>query len=134
MERWRFPLTLDKIGPLCRDCGRLRVRAAKAISVADPDDPGSAGKSFYYAPQFAHKAQELTIGYAPVDFEEYADASTRAAFKAALDVVKGQGYRLKEVEIPDFPYGAMTSTIIAAESASIFEDLIVSRARSMTLA
>jgi len=117
--------TLDKLGPICRtaeDCGYV----LQVISGADPDDPGSAGKSFYYTPQFARKPQDLTIGYAPVDFEEYADPATRPAFKTALEVVKSQGYKFKEIEIPDFPFGAMTSTIIAAESASIFEDLIKS--------
>jgi len=29
-----------------------------------------------------------------------------------------------EVEIPDFPYGALTGTIIISEAATIFEDLI----------
>jgi aspartyl-tRNA(Asn)/glutamyl-tRNA(Gln) amidotransferase subunit A len=41
-----------------------------------------------------------------------------------LKVVKSLGMSIKEVEIPDFPYGALTGTIIAAEAASIFEDLI----------
>ena len=41
--------TLDKIGPLCRsaeDCGLV----LHDIAGATADDPGSAGKSFYYAP------------------------------------------------------------------------------------
>ena len=115
--------TLDKIGPLCRsaeDCALV----LQTISGADEEDPGSAGKGFYYAPQYARKPKDLTLGYAPVDFDEWADPSARAAFHAALDVVKASGYKLKEVEIPDFPYGALTSVIIAAEAASIFEDLI----------
>lgn len=115
--------TLDKLGPMCRtaeDCGLV----LQVIAGADNDDPGSAGSSYYYTPQFTRKPAELTIGYAPADFEEWADESTRAGFRASLEVVKGLGYKLKEVEIPDFPYGALTSTIIAAESASIFEDLI----------
>ena len=96
------------------------------IAGGDAADPGSAGANFFYTPQFAQqrKASDLTIGYAPVDFEEWADEPTRAGFRAALDVVKTLGYTIKEVEIPDFPYGALASTIIAAESASIFEDFI----------
>ncbi len=115
--------TLDKLGPMCRsaeDCGLV----LQVIAGGDSEDPGSAGANFFYTPQFARKASDLTIGYAPVDFDEWADESTRAGFKAALDVVKTLGYTIKEVEIPDFPYGALTGTIIAAESASIFEDLI----------
>jgi aspartyl-tRNA(Asn)/glutamyl-tRNA(Gln) amidotransferase subunit A len=43
--------TLDKIGPMCRtaaDCGHVLA----AIAGGDSEDPGSAGKSFYYAPQY----------------------------------------------------------------------------------
>jgi aspartyl-tRNA(Asn)/glutamyl-tRNA(Gln) amidotransferase subunit A len=66
----------------------------------------------------------LTVGYAPVDFAEWADPATRPGFQAALEVVKSLGVTLREVEIPDFPYGALTSSIIGAEAGSIFEDLI----------
>lgn len=115
--------TLDKIGPLCRsaeDCGLV----LDAIAGGDRDDPGSAGRGFSYVPQFARKPAELTIGYAPVDFEEWADPSARAAFHAALEVVKTTGVKLKELEQPDFPYGAMVATIINGEAGSIFEDFI----------
>jgi aspartyl-tRNA(Asn)/glutamyl-tRNA(Gln) amidotransferase subunit A len=108
---------------MCRtaeDCGLV----LQAIAGGDTADPGSAGASFYYTPQFTRKAQDLTIGYAPIDFAEWADEPTRAGFRAALEVVKGLGYNLKEIEIPDFPYSALTSTIIAGESACIFEDFI----------
>jgi aspartyl-tRNA(Asn)/glutamyl-tRNA(Gln) amidotransferase subunit A len=115
--------TLDKIGPLCRsaeDCALV----LQAISGADEEDPGSAGKSFYYNPKFARQPKDLTLGYAPVDFEESADPAARPAFQAALEVVKSHGYKLKEVEIPDFPHGALVNVILGAEAASIFEDLI----------
>jgi aspartyl-tRNA(Asn)/glutamyl-tRNA(Gln) amidotransferase subunit A len=117
--------TLDKIGPMCRsaeDCGVV----LQVIAGGDPEDPGSAGKTFAYAPQFARKPADLTIGYAPVDFEEYAEPSARAAFKTALDVIKATGVKLKEIEIPDFPYGATLGTILNGEMGSIFEPLIKS--------
>jgi aspartyl-tRNA(Asn)/glutamyl-tRNA(Gln) amidotransferase subunit A len=115
--------TLDKLGPLCRsaeDCGLV----LQTISGSDPQDPGSAGKSFNYAPQFARKPADLTIGYAPVDFEEWADPAARADLKKAFEVVKSMGTRMKEVEIPDFPYGPLVNTIINGEAGSIFEELI----------
>ena len=115
--------TLDKIGPMCRsaeDCGLV----LQAIAGGDNEDPGSAGRSFNYAPQYARKPQDMTLGYAPVDFDEWVDPSTRPAFQAALDVVKSLGVKMREVEIPDFPYGALTSIIIGADAASIFENLI----------
>jgi aspartyl-tRNA(Asn)/glutamyl-tRNA(Gln) amidotransferase subunit A len=107
---------------MCRsaeDCALV----LSVIAGPDEDDPGSAGKSFRYAPQYAKPASHLTIGYAPSDFEQ-ADASVRAGLEEALRVVKAMGATMKEVEIPEFPYGALVSTIIGAEAGSIFEELI----------
>jgi aspartyl-tRNA(Asn)/glutamyl-tRNA(Gln) amidotransferase subunit A len=115
--------TLDKIGPLCRsveDCAMV----LHAIAGSDLGDPGSAGKSFYYATKYARKPAEFTVGYAPVDFDEYADESARPALKAGLEGMKSLGVKLKEIEIPDFPYGALTGIIVAAEGAAIFEDIL----------
>lgn len=115
--------TLDKIGPMCRsaeDCALV----LSVIAGNDYEDPGSAGKSFHYAPQYARKPDEITIGYAPVDFEESAARETRAGFLEALKLVKSLGMNMKEVEIPDFPYTALVTMIIAAEGASVFEDFV----------
>ena len=38
--------------------------------------------------------------------------------------MKSLGAKFKEVEIPDFPYGALVQTVLGAEAASIFEDFI----------
>jgi aspartyl-tRNA(Asn)/glutamyl-tRNA(Gln) amidotransferase subunit A len=114
--------TLDKIGPLCRsaeDCGVV----LHAIAGPDPNDPGSARKGFAYVPQFDRRPSDFRIGYAPVDFERAAPEA-QAAFSAAIDAVKALGVKLTEVEIPDFPYGALVETVIGAEAASIFEDFI----------
>jgi aspartyl-tRNA(Asn)/glutamyl-tRNA(Gln) amidotransferase subunit A len=59
--------TLDKLGPFCRsaeDCGLV----LEAIAGSDRQDPGSAGKSFYYTPQYARKMSELRVGFAAGDF------------------------------------------------------------------
>jgi len=117
--------TLDKIGPLCRsaeDCGHV----LQAIAGGDLKDPGSAGKGFYYSPEYHREWKDLRIGYAPVDFSDWADERARPAFNAALEVFRGMGVTLVESKLPDFPYGAMTGTIIAAEGASIFEPLVAS--------
>ena len=117
--------TMDKVGPMCRsaeDCGLVLA----AIAGGDSADPGSAHKSFYYTPQYARPAKNLRIGYAPVDFAEWADPAARPAFDQALAAVRESGAQLTEVKLPDLPYGALTSTVILAEAASIFELLIVS--------
>jgi aspartyl-tRNA(Asn)/glutamyl-tRNA(Gln) amidotransferase subunit A len=117
--------TLDKIGPLARsveDCGII----LDAIAGGDGNDPGSAGKGFYFAPQFAKPLSEVTIGYAPVDWNEWVDEETRPAYTEALAVFKAMGVKMREVELPDFPYGALVSTILQGEAGSIFEDLVES--------
>jgi aspartyl-tRNA(Asn)/glutamyl-tRNA(Gln) amidotransferase subunit A len=117
--------TLDKLGPFARsaeDCGLiLQVMAGK-----DGNDPGSAGKSFYYTPQYARPIKDLKVGYAPVDFADRADPPARAAFQAALAVMKDAGAQLVEAKLPSFPYGELLSGILTAEMGSIFEPLVTS--------
>jgi aspartyl-tRNA(Asn)/glutamyl-tRNA(Gln) amidotransferase subunit A len=117
--------TLDKLGPFARsaeDCGLI----LEAIAGKDGKDPGSAGKSFYYTPQYARPVKELKIGYSPADFTDRADAAARDAFAAAIQVLKEAGAQLQETSLPEFPYGATLSTILSAEQGAIFEPLITS--------
>jgi aspartyl-tRNA(Asn)/glutamyl-tRNA(Gln) amidotransferase subunit A len=117
--------TMDKLGPMCRsaeDCGLVLA----AMAGADAGDPGSAHKSFYYTPQYYRAPKDLRIGYAPVDFAEWAEPATRPAFAQALAAIRESGAKLIETRLPDLPYGALTSTIISAEGASVFEPLISS--------
>jgi aspartyl-tRNA(Asn)/glutamyl-tRNA(Gln) amidotransferase subunit A len=117
--------TLDKIGPLAHsaeDCGLiLHVIAGK-----DSKDPGSAGKSFYYTPQYVRPLSELKIGFAPADFSEWAEPDTRPAFAAAMDALRAGGAKFVETKLPDFPYGPTLSTILNGEMGSVFEPLIAS--------
>lgn len=117
--------TLDKIGPLCRtadDCGHV----LQVIAGGDREDPGSAEKSFYYTPEYARKMQELRVGFAAIDFEEWVEPSAKADFAKALDVIKGLGVQLIPAKLPDFPYGPLVNTIISSEASSVFEPLIAS--------
>jgi aspartyl-tRNA(Asn)/glutamyl-tRNA(Gln) amidotransferase subunit A len=117
--------TMDKVGALARsaeDCGWV----LQAMAGADDRDPGSARKSYYFAPQYARPLKELRIGWSPADFEEYADPEIRPVLKEALSAFRSLGFQWVETELPDFPYSALTATIIGAEGASVFEDLIAS--------
>lgn len=117
--------TLDKLGPFGRsaeDCGLI----LQVIAGKDSDDPGSAGKSFYYTPQYARPVKEMKIAYAPVDFAGRAEPSARAAFASALAALKETGAQLVETKLPQFPYGPILSLILNAEMGSIFEPLITS--------
>jgi aspartyl-tRNA(Asn)/glutamyl-tRNA(Gln) amidotransferase subunit A len=115
--------TLDKLGPMCRsaeDCALVLHQLAGA----DLQDSGSAGRNFNYTPQYTRKPGDITIGYMPVDFEDGAEPSAQPALRAAFEVVKSLGVKLKEIKLAEFPYGALVGTIIAGEAGSIFEDLI----------
>src|ERR1700722_9060162 len=106
--------TLDKIGPFARtaeDCGII----LQVIAGGDSKDPGSAGKSFYYTPQYARPLKDLKIGYAPIDFTDRADAAARPAFAAALAALKQTGVPLIETELPAVSYGPILSTILNSE-------------------
>jgi aspartyl-tRNA(Asn)/glutamyl-tRNA(Gln) amidotransferase subunit A len=117
--------TLDKLGPFCRsaeDCGLV----LETIAGGDRRDPGSAGKSFYYTPQYARKMSELRIGFAPADFNEWPDEAARPAFQQALEAMRGLGATMVETRLPDFPYGSTIDAIISADAASVFDPLIAS--------
>jgi aspartyl-tRNA(Asn)/glutamyl-tRNA(Gln) amidotransferase subunit A len=116
--------TMDKIGPMCRtaeDCGLV----LQAMAGGDKLDPGSAGKSFYYTPQYAREMKDLRIGYLAQEFSN-ADAGAGNAFAAAMNVVRGFGATVVEVKLPEFPYGALASTIVTCEGSSVFEPLVKS--------
>ncbi|MGH9614618.1 MAG: amidase [Bryobacteraceae bacterium] len=117
--------TLDKIGPIARsaeDCGLV----LEAIAGGDGQDPGSAGKSFYYAPQFTRDLKMVKLGIATEDIDDWAEPAARPAFQAAYDVIRSIGLDVAEAKLPHFDYDLLIDTIISAEAASIFEPLIAS--------
>jgi len=94
--------TMDKLGPMCHsaeDCGLVLA----AMAGGDSNDPGSAGKSFYYAPEFARKMEDLRLGYAPVDFAEWAEPAARPAFEKALADLRALGLKVVETKLPELP-------------------------------
>lgn len=117
--------TMDKIGPMCRtaeDCGVV----LRTIAGKDDNDPGTAGKSFYFSPQYARELKTVRVGYAPVDFDEWAEPATRPVFRQALDAFRSLGPELIETKLPAFPYGDVVRTVISTEGSSVFEELIES--------
>jgi aspartyl-tRNA(Asn)/glutamyl-tRNA(Gln) amidotransferase subunit A len=57
---------------------------------------------------------------------EKAQPAVRDNFQAALGVLRGLGHAVEESEWPEFPWGPAVGTIVAAEGASAFLDLIES--------
>src|SRR5579859_561892 len=109
--------TLDKIGPMCRsaeDCGLV----LHEIAGADAQDPASAGKSFHCTPQFSRELKTIRIGFAPVDFDEWAEPSARPDFAKAVETIRSLGVEVTETKLPEFPYGPIIGTIISSEGAA----------------
>jgi aspartyl-tRNA(Asn)/glutamyl-tRNA(Gln) amidotransferase subunit A len=117
--------TMDKLGPMCRaaeDCGIV----LQAISGGDHKDPGTAGKSFYFTPQFARELKTIRVGYSPADLEDPLEPDIRPVFRAAQEAVRSLGVQMVEFTLPDFPYGAVAETVISSEGSSVFQELIES--------
>jgi aspartyl-tRNA(Asn)/glutamyl-tRNA(Gln) amidotransferase subunit A len=117
--------TLDKLGPMCRtakDCGIV----LQAIAGRDPLDPTSVEGSSRNGPSVPRgKAKPLRIAVMKDSYEK-AQPLVRENFLRSLDVLKKFASVEMDVKLPDFPYGPAVGTIVDAEGASAFRDLIES--------
>lgn len=118
--------TLDKLGPMCRtadDCGLVLA----AIAGYDPRDPSSVKRQFRYstnaAPRSSTKPFRLGVIKGATDRVQ---PEVRRNFEEALQVLSQFSIVEHDVELPDFPYGPIVSTIVDAEGSSAFLDLIES--------
>ena len=124
--------TLDKLGPMCRtanDCGLV----LKAIAGKDPLDPTSRDDLF--CAQRSASGNQSSKGRAPrtrpriaVMKESYekAQPEVRENFLRSLNVLRKFATVEMDVKLPDFPYGPAVGTIVDAEGASAFRELIES--------
>jgi aspartyl-tRNA(Asn)/glutamyl-tRNA(Gln) amidotransferase subunit A len=112
--------THDKIGPMARtahDCGLI----LNAIAGPDDDDPTTAQRPYAYPPPDPPgRPYRLAV---LKDGEAKAQPDARKNFKRALGVFGSLG-TIEEVELPDRPWTETAETIIAAEGAAAFEELI----------
>ncbi len=106
--------SLDKAGPLCRRAEDTALVLA-AINGFDAADASTVGMGFDYDGR--KDLKDIRIGYIPAAFEGDGISDID---RNALDVARRLGIDLKEITLPDLPYGAM-SPIIRAESAAAFD-------------
>jgi aspartyl-tRNA(Asn)/glutamyl-tRNA(Gln) amidotransferase subunit A len=117
--------TLDKLGPMCRtarDCGLV----LNAIAGPDPLDPTSRDFNFRYPSTGARALQKQLRIAVMKDSYEKAQPEVRENFMRSLEVLKKFATIEMDVKLPDFPYGPAVGTIVKAEGASAFRDLIES--------
>ncbi len=112
--------TLDKIGPMARsaeDCGHI----LKAISGRDPLDASSTERKFSFSGRRPSKG--LRLGILPHDYAQAPEA--KKLFEAVKSVFGAAGFILKDITYPKgIPYEAAAGTIINAEGAAAFQNLI----------
>src|SRR4051812_3196569 len=122
--------TLDKLGPICRsasDCGVV----LNALAGQDPLDPTSRTHAHLprYSPEGkllrARRAKRLRVGVMKDSYEK-AQGEVRQNFLASLDVLRRFADVEMDVALPKFPYGPAVGTIVDAEGASAFRELIES--------
>jgi aspartyl-tRNA(Asn)/glutamyl-tRNA(Gln) amidotransferase subunit A len=114
--------TLDKLGPMCRsadDCGLVLA----AIAGRDPLDPTTVRKPFPF-PE-VRKGWRWRIGVLRGATEGIQPA-VRRNFEASLQALRKFADLTADVEYPALAYGPVVSTIVHAEGASAFRDLLES--------
>lgn len=112
--------TLDKLGPLARsaDCCGLILQA---IAGRDPHDPTSVAKPFAYPEPRPDKKYRVGVLKISGGQKEVVDN-----FQTSLKVLANFCELVEGVELPRYPYGATVGTIVGAEGASAFRDLLES--------
>ncbi|HVG33402.1 MAG TPA: amidase [Pyrinomonadaceae bacterium] len=121
--------TLDKLGPMCRTAGDCRL-VLDAIAGHDPLDPTSKDRPSKptgreQTVRRGARAARTRIAVLKDSYEK-AQPAVRENFLRSLEVLKRFAAVEMDVKLPDFPYGPAVGTIVDAEGASAFRDLIES--------
>lgn len=114
--------TLDKLGPMGRtadDCALV----LEAIAGKDARDPSTVERRFEADAPAGEGRPKLCV---PAGVVEDVQPAVRDNFEASLDVLREVADVTRDVEWPDLPWGPAVSTIVGAEGASAFLDLIES--------
>jgi aspartyl-tRNA(Asn)/glutamyl-tRNA(Gln) amidotransferase subunit A len=131
--------TMDKLGPMCRSAADCAL-VLEAVAGYDPNDasslrdsefrmrPGAVGRTLrapgrLFARDRKNPLAGRKLGVLRPDFSRGGNAEVKAAYEAALEVLKSLGAELRDTELPDLPYN-VSGVIIAAEGASIFRPLV----------
>lgn len=108
--------TLDKVGPIARSAADA-LTVFNHIAGRDPRDKTSVAVS-----SLAPKADRWRVGVLK-DATMKAQPEVKRNFEKSLDTLSGRA-EVQTVELPDFPYDAMISAVIAAEGGSVFREII----------
>ncbi len=122
--------TLDKLGPLARSAEECAL-VLEAIAGADPRDASAVDRPFALHPA-PSGAPRVRIAV-PKGVVDKVQPAVRANFQQALAALHDVADVTPDIDWPDFPWGPAVSTIVGAEGASAFLDLIAAgRVRELT--
>jgi aspartyl-tRNA(Asn)/glutamyl-tRNA(Gln) amidotransferase subunit A len=110
--------SMDKIGPMARsaaDCEAMLL----ALAGRDLEDPATLARPSYLPDSRRTGFRFATLAGA----EEGVEADVLARYHDALRVFADVG-SIDEITLPELPYNAAASTVIAAEAASAFEEFL----------
>ena len=112
--------SLDQIGPLTRDVTDTAL-LLNVISGGDERDSTCVSDEFAgmcdYLAKLDQPVKKLRIGIVP-QFNEGADPDVQKAIAEAIEVYKGLGAKIVEIEMPHFEYAIATYYVIATAEAS----------------
>src|SRR6266704_1361474 len=108
--------SLDKLGPMTHSVEDAML-VLQAISGPDAGDPSSVPSHLDY--DATASVAGVKVGYIPQWMKE---SPATDIDRAAMETMKSLGMQLKEVTLPDWPYGSLMP-ILFAEGAASFEEL-----------
>jgi Asp-tRNA(Asn)/Glu-tRNA(Gln) amidotransferase A subunit family amidase len=108
--------SLDKLGPMTRSVEDAML-VLQAINGPDAGDASSVPSRLDF--DAAAPVAGLKVGYIP---QWMKDSPATDVDRAAMETIRKLGMHLKEVTLPDWPYGSLMP-ILFAEGAASFEDL-----------
>jgi Asp-tRNA(Asn)/Glu-tRNA(Gln) amidotransferase A subunit family amidase len=109
--------SMDKIGPLCRSVEDCAI-VFDAIRGSDERDLNVTDYPFNYDAR--PDVKQLRVGYVKRAFAK--ERENKANDDETLHVLKSLGIKLIPIELPEYPYEAMT-IILFAEAAAAFDEL-----------
>jgi aspartyl-tRNA(Asn)/glutamyl-tRNA(Gln) amidotransferase subunit A len=122
--------TLDKLGPMTRSADDAGL-VLNAISGWDPNDETSLKSTFAYKERETPHAK-LRVAV-PKGSVEKVQKEVRENFERSLTALGDAIQVTRDVEWPDLPWGPAVGTIVGAEGAAAFRDLIESgRVKELT--
>ena len=113
--------TLDKLGPMGRTADDCALVLA-AIAGPDPEDVSCTGKLFAWK-ETQKPGRPIRVAV-PKGSTEKVQPAVRENFEASLAKLGDAIKVTRDVEWPDFPWGPAVGTIVNAEGASAFFELI----------